>query len=1534
MKIYIVDRNNITKFFLPDDGDDFFTYSYKIPKLNSTFLITFERVNGRWNIKSNGLVNLINKTLGLTELYEHSNYQLQLLGYNGLVYLYAMPDNESYYNLSVIDNITIGSSANSIICYANELVAANHAVIKKDAKGYLLKSLDNNYGVYVNKTKVYKHYLKAGDIIFINGLKIIWMMKNIMINNPNKQVKVAVLTPANNNFTGGPLKFQAVSDESKAVELYTEDDYFYHKPTIKEVVEGEEIEIDLPPGKEEMTKLPWYITLGTSLTMVGMSFIFGFNVYQGITNNKPITQLLPQIVMLVSMLFGSLIMPKVMNHYNKKMKLAKEAKRVKKYTEYLDETDKKIDLLFKQKNQIYNANYIPASTCKAVAVQEDNRYFWSRELDEEDFLKVRLGLGEIDPPVVVSIAERHFSLVEDELLDKAYELQSKYKKMSQVPITISLAEKNIASLICDTNYIDLHSYFNNILVQLVALHSAVDLKIVILTNAENRSKWDDIKFLPHCFSEDKSVRFFSSTETDTKEISDFLENEFKMRKDLVTGKEKDEEGERVNINKGISIFDCYYLIITDCFKNSAKIPIIEDILKEEENIGFGLLTITNSIKNVPAKCNTFIEITSKDGCVFDKKISMKSQQKFNIEYDADIDFNAISKYQANIPILTKEGLSVLPSSLSFLDMYGVSRIEQLNIANRWRSNDPVMGLSAPIGVYANGDQFMLNLHEKYHGPHGLIAGSTGSGKSEFIITYILSMCINYHPYEVQFVLIDYKGGGLAGAFENRETGMRVPHLVGTITNLDTAEMNRTLVSIESELKRRQKVFNEVRDSLGESTIDIYKYQRLYREGMVKEPMSHLFIISDEFAELKSQQPDFMAQLISTARIGRSLGVHLILATQKPSGVVNDQIWSNSKFKVCLKVQDRGDSMEMLKKPDAASIKEAGRFYLQVGYDDFFDKGQSGWAGAKYVPSDKIVKKVDDSINFIDDSGTIIKSAKENIKVETTAEDLGDQLTNIVKYIYDLGNKEKIVQTKLWLDAIPAEIYVTNLQKKYNYEKESYVIKPIIGEYDVPASQEQRLLTIDLSHEGNTLIMGKQGSGKENLITTILLSTITEHTPSEVNFYIIDCGTESLKIFNKMPHVGDIACLDDNNKTFDIFDMLFKELDRRKELMSDYGGSYQEYINRSDDKLPLIVTIINNYEVFTETYGRFAESLFTLYRDGWRYGLVFIISELSPNTLRARQMQNFPNKLCLQLPNDEDYRNQLNAPRGLYPSKFFGRGLCILEKGMYEFQTAYYTKKEDLTDFVLKASETYNNAYKVKAKKIPTIPNKVMSKEFYEELTDLASVPIGYSLSNKEPFSYDFRSDTFTQIVTNTMTPDRMNFLYALMHLMAKLDNTKVKVVDFVQAYEREIEGVECYNDDFDNNLIKINNDIIKNKDEETTTVYFFLGIGAFKNHLSDKGRNLLGKIFSGVTAFTNTKIILMDVLASYKNIQVELWYQANVNNSNGIWLAEDAASQLVINAPNITVEERKLNFPCISYAIVNSNHTIIKHMIEEEEKNE
>ena len=170
----------------------------------------------------------------------------------------------------------------------------------------------------------------------------------------------------------------------------------------------------------------------------------------------------------------------------------------------------------------------------------------------------------------------------------------------------------------------------------------------------------------------------------------------------------------------------------------------------------------------------------------------------------------------------------------------------------------------------------LDLHEKYHGPHGLVAGTTGSGKSEILQTYILGAATLFHPYEIGFVIIDFKGGGMVNQFKG------LPHLIGAITNIDGKAIERSLKSIKAELLKRQTLFAEA------DVNHIDKYIKAYKEGKVKTALPHLVIIVDEFAELKAEQPEFMKELISAARIGRSLGVHLILATQKPAGQVNDQ----------------------------------------------------------------------------------------------------------------------------------------------------------------------------------------------------------------------------------------------------------------------------------------------------------------------------------------------------------------------------------------------------------------------------------------------------------------------------------------------------------------------------------------------------------------------------------------------------------------------------------------------------------------------
>ena len=209
-------------------------------------------------------------------------------------------------------------------------------------------------------------------------------------------------------------------------------------------------------------------------------------------------------------------------------------------------------------------------------------------------------------------------------------------------------------------------------------------------------------------------------------------------------------------------------------------------------------------------------------------------------------------------------------------------------------------------------------------------------------------------------------------------------------------------------------------------------------------MPHLFIISDEFAELKQQQPEFMDQLISAARIGRSLGIHLILATQKPSGVVNDQIRSNAKFKVCLKVQDKSDSMDMLLRPEAAELKDVGRFYLQVGYNEYFALGQSAWCGAPYEPQDTVEDRMDNSIAVLDDLGQTMLRVTPEVKRQNSGK---KQISAIVQQLFQLAQEENIPPRSLWKKPLPRHLDVTE-----QWEVPKVPVQAYLGRLDDPSQQ--------------------------------------------------------------------------------------------------------------------------------------------------------------------------------------------------------------------------------------------------------------------------------------------------------------------------------------------------------------------------------------------------------------------------------------------------------------------------------------------------
>lgn len=1535
MRLLLLDQEKITKLTLPSEVDGIFILNYKPKWANSSKDLVVEARDGKWILKSNEVIGIYsdNKILPEIELTEYMHLNFLLIGTNRLVDFYCLPTiDKTAKNYTVCaQQILLGNSAQCAIVYHKETATNVLAgIINRDNFWYA--SYPNGYNgppFYVNDKAVKgSQPLNVGDVIFVKGLKIIWMQTFMHICSFPGDVSVntslineSVIDPNYDN-----TNYKPVSEEEQGYKLYKQEDYFFHRPSLKERVEEVQFKIDTPPPKEVFQGQSFLQTFGATFTMIASSFVSVLNLINNIQNGGNTIAIISSSVMVASMLLGSLLIPKIVSAMQKRNVKKREKLRLTKYTEYLDGINKQIKETMAKQATIMRTTNLNINEC--LNLLNTNAY-WNREIQDEDFLLVRTGMGNVPAKIAIAAPEEHFTLNEDKLITKVHEVVNTSTTLENVPVTFNFVNNRVSAIITEVGYGE--KFVNSIIMQLAILHSCQDLKMVFMLNKdEDEYDWEYTKYLPHVFSEDKTRRFYADTYDEMKSVSTELENILKERQESKKANEDNEKAKNIQEDSNIyKLFDSYYMIITNDIFLVKTLPIFEKLMDSTENYGFSILFINKNMNKLPKRCNAFIALAENNGCILEKEIN--NQTHFIPEYCDNVHIRSVCNRLSNIPVLSSNVTSTLPTAISFLEVYGAAKIEQLNIINRWKTNDPTLSLGSAIGVHTNGEPFILDLHEKAHGPHGLIAGSTGSGKSEFIMTYILSLAVNYHPDEVQFVLIDYKGGGLAGAFENREKGTAIPHLAGTITNLDTSAMNRSLVSINSELKRREQMFMDARDETGESTLDIYKYQKYYREGVVKEPMSHLFIISDEFAELKSQQPEFMDELISTARVGRSLGVHLILATQKPSGVVNDQIWSNSKFKICLKVQTAGDSNEMLKKPDAASIKETGRFYLQVGYDEYFDIGQSGWAGAKYVPTERPIKKFDESVSFINNVGNTTKSIVDLIKKETV-EDLGDQLTNIVKLLCDWGKNNNYQAKKLWLEPLPETLYIGNVAKKYSYKATPYHIDPVIGEYDHPKKQKQGLLTVDLN-KGNTYIFGKNGAGKEDLIATIIYYTCISHSPTEVNFYVVDMGAGTLRAFIKYPHVGDVCTIDDGDKIIDLMAMAEREITRRKDLTVDFGGSFQTYNEMNpDNKLPLMVIVINNLDVFEENFSKIADLIVPLYRDGAKYGVTFIISFLGINTLRAKVREYFANHISLVAANKDDYFSLFeNYKRNIEPATYKGRGLIEMGKEVLEFQSALIYSRTEMNNVIKTTGEQLMEKYKDCAlKAIPSVPDFVNVEAFLEDVKSLDKVPLGYNTDTKEVYYYNFAATKVNLISANGFD-EHLSFLNALIMELKMLDKEKydVQIIDFSGYFDLLTIGLTCYQSNFNDTLGKIISEADKLEKE---TIYVITGIGDLKSKVDANNMPFVNEYFKNTANNSKIHFIFIETYDNLNTLKIEDWYVAIVENNYGIWLGADVGSQTVISFNGLTSDDRMVNNPDFCFAAEKGKKALIKRITYKEDE--
>ena len=397
---------------------------------------------------------------------------------------------------------------------------------------------------------------------------------------------------------------------------------------------------------------------------------------------------------------------------------------------------------------------------------------------------------------------------------------------------------------------------------------------------------------------------------------------------------------------------------------------------------------------------------------------------------------------------------------------------------------------------------------------------------------------------------------------------------------------------------------------------------------------------------------------------------MILATQKPSGVVDDQIWSNSRFKIALKVADRSDSNEMLHTPDAAEITQTGRAYLQVGNNEVYELFQSAWSGADYQPDKDDMGIEDHTIYLINELGQyeILNEDLSGLEDVDEIKEVPTELDAIVHHIQLLCEEQEIPPVpQPWLPPLKERIALDELEEvqptvAWTQEKPLSVL---LGMADIPQAQKQEAVSINLSKDGHILLYGSPGTGKTTFLQTAGMDLARKFSPKALTMYLMDFGTNGLAPLSKLPQVADTMLLDQTEKISKFVRIMERELNRRKKLLADYGvGTLELYRQASGQKEPAIVILLDSYEAIKEeTYeAELFKLLVRISREGLSIGVHLLMTAGRQTNLRAQLYTNFKHQLSLPQNEASEVRVIVGAtPLAMTMEDIKGRALIKREE---------------------------------------------------------------------------------------------------------------------------------------------------------------------------------------------------------------------------------------------------------------------------------
>ncbi len=857
------------------------------------------------------------------------------------------------------------------------------------------------------------------------------------------------------------------------------------------------------------------------------------------------------------------------------------------------------------------------------------RRLWERRADDPDTLLMRIGL--IDGPARVQLVGASKEASEEASEEAAL---PPAPKSFCVPVSMPLTTMGVVGLAGPPD--SSRALARWLVAQAAVLHSPRDLSIVVLTaDPAVGAQWNWVRWLPHCAprgDEDCVALVGTDQDSASRRVSELVAEVTTRMASAGEGPAGLEAGGTAMAGSDLGP---KILVVLDGARQLRRIPGMPQILASATKTGIYAVCIDESHRLLPEECTSVLSwdipghaagassrldgvhygaggwavaphdraapppvrpfLLRGQGGVFGHGSPALLADQVSVGW-ADRVARALAPVR---DVSRDDSDSMIPGSARLLDLIHMPDPSPDLVLMAWKSRGRTT--KVPIGVSADGP-FILDLSAD--GPHGLVAGTTGAGKSELLQTIIAVLCVANRPDAMTFVLIDYKGGS---AFKDCA---RLPHTVGMVSDLDGHLTVRALDSLGAELKRREEMLLHA----AAKDIEDYWDTRRLRPELNLEPMPRLVLIIDEFAAMVAELPEFVNGLIDIARRGRSLGVHLILATQRPAGVVSGDIRANTNLRIALRVTSHDESADVIDARDAAFISKStpGRCYVRSGASGpvAVQSARIGgrWPGTGPVTaSARVIPLPWRGLGKTLAASSPGGSAQDG---ESMATDLSVLADAIVAANAKIGLGP---QRRPWLEPLPELITLDELATLGGLpviDARGSDIPPIpYGITDLPLKQARAPLTLDFLHAGHTAVAGAARTGRSTLLRTLAGAVASAVSPADVHIYGIDCGTGALLPVAGLPHCGAVVARDQQDRVERLLARLRSEISRRQQLLAAAGFAglaEQRAAASGPDRLPwmLLLDWWEGYIAAFENldYGRLVETLLQILREGSAVGL--------------------------------------------------------------------------------------------------------------------------------------------------------------------------------------------------------------------------------------------------------------------------------------------------------------------------------------------